>query len=276
MSRDPGHGNASFSAATYNVLAPAYIHPAWYPRTSSLVLNPAWRIPALVGHVASFGDDIICLQEVELEVFSALRMRLGELGYGSQYARKRAGKVDGCATFYRQGLFELVDANIILYADGHGAEADSGNIALVAVLRSNAGSIGVINTHLTWDPPEAALEARLGYRQVSQLLRDYKGMESEMRSWVIAGDFNATPESSTIALLGSAGLDFAHRHLPGVYTCNANARAQMIDYLFYSAALRAEPLPLPRVDDRTALPSAEHPSDHVPVRAKFHWKAQAS
>ena len=273
MSRDPAHGNAPFSVATYNVLALAYVHPARYPRTSSLVLNPTWRIPALVGHVASLGDDIICLQEVEIEVFSALRSRLAQLGYGSQYARKRAGKVDGCATFYRQGVFELVDANIIAYADGQGAEGDSGNIALVAVLRSDVGSIGVINTHLTWDPLNAAREARLGYRQMSQLLRDYKEMESEIRGWVIAGDFNATPQSATIALLGSAGLDYSHRNLPGVYTCNANAHAQMIDYLFYSSALRAEPLPLPCIDERAALPSAEHPSDHVPVRAKFYWKA---
>jgi mRNA deadenylase 3'-5' endonuclease subunit Ccr4 len=272
MSRDRGHENASFSVATYNVLASAYIYPARYPRTSSLVLNPTWRIPALVDHVAMLGDDIICLQEVELEVFSALRMRLGQLGYGSQYARKHSGKVDGCATFYRQSAFELIDASIIPYADGRGAEARSGNIALVAVLRSSGGRIGVINTHLTWDPPEAEPEAGLGYRQMRQLLRDYEGMKSEIGAWVIAGDFNSPPESATIALLGGAGLDFSHRNLPGLYTCNANARAQMIDYLFYSAALRAEPLRLPCIDDRTALPSPEQPSDHIPVRARFYRK----
>jgi endonuclease/exonuclease/phosphatase family metal-dependent hydrolase len=236
------------------------------------VLNPAWRVPALVAHVANLGDDIICLQEVEIDVFSALRLRLARLGYGSQYARKRAGKADGCATFYRQGVFELVDANVIPYADGHGAMGDSGNIALVAVLRGGGNSIGVINTHLSWDPPEAAPEARFGYRQMSQLIREYKGMESKIRGWVIAGDFNATPESATIELLSGAGLDFSHRNLPGVYTCNANARARMIDYLFHSSALLAEPLPVPWIDDRTILPSAEQPSDHVPVRAKFRRK----
>jgi mRNA deadenylase 3'-5' endonuclease subunit Ccr4 len=272
MSQNPPHGKTSFSVASYNVLAPAYVHPARYPRTSSLLLNPAWRVPALVGHVASFGDDIICLQEVEIDVFAALRMRLAHLGYGSQYARTRPGRVDGCATFYRQGVFDLVDANVIPYADGHGAMGDSGNIALVAVLRGGGDSIGVINTHLTWDPPDAAPEARLGYRQMSQLLREYKGMASEIRGWVIAGDFNATPESATIGLLDSAGLEFSHRNLPGIYTCNANARARMIDYLFYSSALRAEPLPVPVIDDRTILPSAEQPSDHVPVRAKFRRK----
>jgi mRNA deadenylase 3'-5' endonuclease subunit Ccr4 len=276
MYRDPAHEKASFSVASYNVLASAYVHPARYSRTSSLVLNPTWRIPAIVGQVAGLGDDIICLQEIEMEVFSALRMRLAHLGYGSQFARKRAGSVDGCATFYRQGVFELVDANIIAYSDGAGAGDDSGHIALVAVLRRGGDAVGVINTHLLWDPPDAAPETRRGYRQMSQLLREYQRMESEARGWIIAGDLNATPERDTIALLGRAGLDFSHRNLPEAYTCNANARAQMVDYLFYSAALRAEPVPVPRIEDRTVLPSAEHPSDHVPVRAKFYWKVQAS
>jgi endonuclease/exonuclease/phosphatase family metal-dependent hydrolase len=141
------------------------------------------------------------------------------------------------------------------------------------VLRSGCDRIGVINTHLTWDPPDAAPEAQFGYRQVSQLLGEYKRMESATRGWVVAGDFNATPENAAIAHLAGAGLDFTHRDLPGVYTCNANARARMIDYLFYSASLQAEPLSVPCIDDRTVLPSAEQPSDHLPVRARFHWKA---
>jgi mRNA deadenylase 3'-5' endonuclease subunit Ccr4 len=272
MIQDPQPGKDSFSVASYNVLATAYVHPARYPRTSSLVLNPAWRVPALVGHVASLGDDIICLQEVEIEVFSALRIRLGSLGYGSQYARKQSGKPDGCATFYRHDVFDLVDANIISYADGHGVESDSGNIALVAVLSGSGDIIGIINTHLTWAPPNLPLDAQLSYRQINQLLREYKEMESKIQCGVIAGDFNITPDSATIALVSNAGLDFSHRGLPGVYTCNANARARMIDYLFYSSTLQAEALPLPVIDDRTVLPSAEQPSDHVPVRAKFRRK----
>jgi mRNA deadenylase 3'-5' endonuclease subunit Ccr4 len=272
MNQAPQPVKESFSVASYNVLATAYVHPARYPRTSSLVLNPAWRIPALVGYVASMGDDIICLQEVEIDVLSALRIRLGSLGYSSQYARKQSGKPDGCATFYRHDVFDLADANIILYADGHGVESNSGNIALVAVLSGGGRIIGVINTHLTWDPPNAPLNAQLSYRQTSQLLRAYQELEGKIQCGVIAGDFNITPESATIALVSSAGLDFSHRGLPGVYTCNANARARMVDYLFYSPALQAEPLPIPVIDDRTVLPSAEQPSDHVPVRANFRWK----
>ena len=272
MKRNSIPEKESFSVVSYNILATAYIEPARYSRTPSLMLNPTWRTPAVVGYVAALGDDIICLQEVEIDMFSALRIRLASLGYGSQYARKQAQKPDGCATFYRLDRFELVDANIIVYADGQSAERNSGNIALVAVLSARGRDIGIINTHLSWDPPEVPLEARLGYRQIVQLLREYKEMEKKLQSWVIAGDFNLTPDSATLALAVNGGLDFAHRGFPGVYTCVSIEGARMIDYLFYSGTLQTEALPLPRIDDRTVLPSAEQPSDHLPVRARFSWR----
>ena len=56
----------SFSVTTYNVLADAYANRAWYPRTPALVLDPTWRVPALVQYIAAIDAEIICLQEVEL------------------------------------------------------------------------------------------------------------------------------------------------------------------------------------------------------------------
>jgi hypothetical protein len=43
----------------------------------------------------------------------------------------------------------------------------------------------------------------------------------------------------------------------------------MIDYLFYSRAFRAEPQKLVQISAGTVLPSAEHPSDHLPVVSRF-------
>jgi mRNA deadenylase 3'-5' endonuclease subunit Ccr4 len=272
MSGESAREKRSFDVASYNILATAYLHRARYPRTPSLVLDRSWRTPALVGQVAALEADIICLQEVEVDAFAAFRTRLSQLGYGSQYARKRGGKPDGCATFYRSAVFELIDATLVAFADGNGAH-DSGNIALVAILRCGDDHLGIINPHLSWDAPGATPEEQLGYRQMHQLVSEYRKVQSAARGWVIAGDLNATPESATIALLSGVGLSYAHRQMPEARTCSANGRAKMIDYLFYSSALCAEPLPLPPIDDATILPGAEHPSDHVPVRATFCWKA---
>lgn len=253
------------------MLASAYVQRAWYPRTPALVLNPAWRVPALVQHISTLGADILCLQEVEPETFVALRTSLAERGYGAQYARKTAGCPEGCAIFYRRESFELISIRAVAYEDGGGAVPGSGSIALLALCRTGDGVLGVVNTHLTWDPPNTAPAAQRGLRQAQQLLSEQKSCAANARGWIIAGDFNATPGSEIIAMLERAGFDYAHAGLAGVVTCNVNAEARMIDYLFHSSALRAEAqLPAP-IDDKTILPSAEQPSDHVAILSQFTW-----
>lgn len=263
----------SFSVTTYNVLADAYANRAWYRRTPALVLDPTWRVPALVQYIAAIDADIICLQEVEPRVLAALRLRLGAAGYGMQYGRKNAGRPDGCAIFYRQANFDLVDASVMAYADADGASADSGYVALIAQFRSVDGVIGVVNTHLTWDPPGTPLASRRGYRQACQLLHEWEKIADLADAWIVTGDFNVTPDSEIVAMVERAGLRYAHRDRPGVYTCSFNAQAKMIDYLFHSSALSSEPQRIISIGDRTILPCAEEPSDHVAIAARFERKA---
>jgi mRNA deadenylase 3'-5' endonuclease subunit Ccr4 len=261
----------SFTIATYNVLASAYIQRAHYPRTPAMVLNPVWRIPALVQYIRRLKADILCLQEVEAETFVALRTSLGVMRYDAQYARKYARRPEGCAIFYKRNAFELLSARVIAYADGAGIAPDTGHIALCTLFRSGGGILGVINTHLTWDPPSTPQNAQVGQRQTQQLLTEYVNSASDARGWIIAGDFNVTPDSEIIAMVERAGLRYAHSGLTGVFTCNVNSDARMIDYIFRSSELVAEPQLPVAIDDKTILPSAEQPSDHVPVMAKFDW-----
>ena len=80
-----------------------------------------------------------------------------------------------------------------------------------------------------------------------------------------------TPESHVVAVLRAEGFDYTHRTLAGTYTCNANARAHMIDYVFYTEAFRAQPVAVPVIDDQTPLPSYDQPSDHLALMAHFDW-----
>jgi protein angel len=261
-----------FSVASYNVLATAYIQRAQYPRTPALVLDPTWRIPALVQQISRFGADIICLQEVETETLAPLRIRLGALGYFAQYGRKGGGKPDGCATFYRQNRYELVDARVIAYSDAGGEMRDSGHVGLVTIFKDGDRCLGVINTHLTWDPPGAPPESRRGLKQMRELLGHYSAVVGTARGWIIAGDLNVTPDSDLVAMLEQSGFDYAHRALSGVHTCNVNRQAKMIDYLFHDSSLQPDPQPAAWIEDRTVLPSAEEPSDHVPILSRFAWR----
>ena len=259
-----------FSVATYNVLANAYVNPAWYRRTPSMVLNPAWRVPAVVQHASALKVDVLCLQEVEPDVFASLRAVLAGEGYHAQYARKGAGRPDGLAIFYRKEKCELLTAERVPYVDGTGG-SDSGYIALLAICRSAGERIGIINTHLMWDPPVTPNGWRRGYRQARQLLDAWQKIASSTPAWVLAGDFNATPESDLVAMISAAGFDYSHRGVTQMATCNVNGDARMIDYLFYTSALRAQPCTTVAVDRYSILPSAAAPSDHVPVVAEFEW-----
>ena len=252
-------------------LADAYVQYALYRRTPKMVLNPAWRIPALVQHVTDLGTDVICLQEVEMGTFAALKSRLSSLGYAAQYTRKTGGKPDGCATFYRQHEFELIAARSVEFADGDQGQADSGHITLIVLLRMAGRVIGIANTHLSWDPPGILHAARLGYRQALQLLNECQTMAPMCDGWLICGDLNATPDSRIVATLESAGFQYAHAGLTHTYTCKVNSEVKMIDYLFHSCNFRAEPERVLRISDQSVLPSAEQPSDHLPVAARFFW-----
>ena len=259
----------SFSVASYNVLANAYVQSGYgfYRDTPKMVLDPLWRVPAVVHQVIGIGTDVLCLQEVELEMLAALETRLSSLGYETQYARKLASQPDGCATFYRQPMFELIATRVLEYADGAQSQANSGHIALIVLLRTAGRVIGIANTHLTWDPPGTPASEKAGNRQILQLLNECQTMACD--GWLICGDLNATPDSEIVAALERAGFHYAHAGLERTYTCKVNAEIKMIDYLFYSPEFRAEPQNVVHISDRTILPSAAQPSDHLPIIARF-------
>jgi mRNA deadenylase 3'-5' endonuclease subunit Ccr4 len=262
----------AFSAASYNVLANAYLPYGRYRRTPAMVLDPAWRIPAVVRQVTGLETDVVCLQEVEMDSFASLRSRLNALGYAAEYARKQAGKPDGCATFYREDIFELIATRLVAYDDGVEGQANSGHIALIVFLRVADRVVGIANTHLSWDPPGAENNAQVGRRQAQQLLNACRTMTSSSDGWLICGDLNATPDSDTVGILTSSGFQYAHAGFTQAYTCKVNSEAKIIDYLFHSPEFRAEPRTVAVISDQTVLPSAEQPSDHVPVAARFFWR----
>jgi mRNA deadenylase 3'-5' endonuclease subunit Ccr4 len=260
-----------FAVASYNVLADAYINPRWYEGVADFVLDPAWRHPALLEHISRLGADVLCLQEVEWDLFQALEARLGLLGYRGHYAQKGRGKPDGCATFVRAGAFPRQDAHTVHYADGAGSAGDSGHIALVVLLEDAGRPLAVVNTHLRWDSPGTPVAERWGYRQVSQLLAERTTLAPGGAAWIIAGDFNVTPGSEVVRLLEAAGFSDAHLGPADRPTCNANRRARRIDFLMHSRELVSHPADIPVIDDHTPLPSTEQPSDHLAILARFDW-----
>lgn len=257
----------SFTLATWNVLATSYVTRDRYPTIDPALLEPTARQAAVADSIARIGADVVCLQEVETPMFDAVRRRLEPEGYGGELALKGRGKPDGCATFVRLGRFDVAGFRRIDYRD---AIPISGHVALVAILGDAARRLGVANTHVKWDPAGVPTERQYGVRQVAQLLEDRRLVAPDCEAWVVCGDFNATIDSDPVRLLRDAGFRATHAPTDGA-TCNPNHSAKMIDFAFVDGALASDPWPLFPVADDSSLPSADMPSDHVPVVATIDW-----
>lgn len=251
---------ARFSIASYNVLADSYVRPDWFPKTPAALLEPGARTSALADRVAGLGVDIVCLQEVEPEVFAAVERRLGS-AWGSAYARKGRGKPDGCATFVSERL-SWKRATPHHYADG------TGHLALVAVLELAGVELAVANTHVRWSPADSPEAEHHGHRQLGELLAARDQLAAGAR-WVVCGDLNLRPGAGPLARLEAAGFSDAFAGRPEGFTTNSAGGAKRIDYIFYGAGLSCLGASVETIDGTTPLPSDKEPSDHLPVVAEL-------
>jgi len=255
--------------ATWNILATGYIRSEYYPNTPAYVLEPGWRTRELVRHAARLDVDLLCLQEVEDMAFAALRDGLAPSGYAGSYAPRGGNRPDGCALFYRRDSFAPLMERRIPFVE-HGC-ARFRHIVQFFLAEHQGRPLAVLNTHLKWDEPGMPRERQWGYLQIMQVLDILQRESGSPQAQIICGDFNAQPGSAVVETLIGAGMDYAHHGMAGIQTCNSNGEAKLIDYLFYSPALRATPVPTPPIDGSTVLPSPDQPSDHLPLIARFDW-----
>ena len=248
-----------FTFVTWNVLAPSYVRASYYPRTDARFLDPEWRAPAVVARARALHADVMCLQEVEAEMFAALRVSLAELEYVGLFAQKEK-KPDGCAVFFRVSRFQLVESRRIVYRDG------SGHVAQLVTFDHEGKRVAIVNTHLKWDPADTPAALKFGFRQASEVVVALQSERSKHAAQIVCGDLNVTPDSDVVAELRAAGFEAAHAD---VFSCNSNGVAKLIDYVFFRGDLRGEPVAPRVIDDATALPSEEEPSDHLPLAVRF-------
>jgi mRNA deadenylase 3'-5' endonuclease subunit Ccr4 len=261
----------SFRLATYNVLADAYVKPQWYSHVDPEVLRWEKRKFALVEKIERLDADIICLQEVEADAYALFELSFTAKGYAGLYAKKGAGRPDGCAMFFRQRGLRFAGSETIYYHDGVVGNPESGHLALISSFESEWGIIRVATTHLRWDSADKPPERHIGYRQIRELLNDHFKPDLMAYAWIVCGDFNVESGSPVVKELVSG--DFADAYQNHAQpTCNPNRRAKRIDYIFHTAGLRATPARLTEIDDLTPLPSMDEPSDHLPLMATFEKK----
>lgn len=232
---EPATEQDTFTVMSYNMLCQHYATTKMYKYTPSWALNWEYRRNALQEDVLAHNSDIVCMQEVETSTYWDFWVPLmGDMGYkGIFFSKTRSKtmsetesrKVDGCATFYRQSKFTLIQKHNFEYnsvcmgSDKYKKTKDlfnrfmnKDNIALVAFLQhtETGERLVTINTHLHWDPAFNDVKAL----QVGILLEELQGMlkkffhttsfeEVKAAPIIICGDFNSDADSAVYQLFTS-------------------------------------------------------------------------
>ncbi|TEB28497.1 hypothetical protein FA13DRAFT_794599 [Coprinellus micaceus] len=175
LSADPH--NESFSVLCYNILCERYATERLYGYTPNWALAWQFRRNAITKEILAHGTDVICLQEVDIQQFEDYFLKtLGENGYSGVYWPKSRAKtmnesdrrlVDGCATFYKNTRFQLVEKHLVEFNsvamqrpdfrktdDMFNRVYSKDHIAVVCLLEDlQTGTRFIVgNAHIHWDP----------------------------------------------------------------------------------------------------------------------------
>ncbi|PNS21362.1 hypothetical protein CAC42_1141 [Sphaceloma murrayae] len=190
-----------FTVFDANILCPKYVTATQYPYVPSRALAWDRRREMVINEIRHRNADIVCLQEIDSESFNEeFRPNLAANDYKGIFwqksraqtmAEREAKLVDGCATFWKNSKYIMLDKQMVDFrkmainrADMKG-EHDIFNrvmtrddIATVTFLenRLTGSRIIVVNTHVFWNPEFAdvkVVQIAILMEQVARLAETY-------------------------------------------------------------------------------------------------------
>jgi CCR4-NOT transcription complex subunit 6 len=232
-------GGARFRIVSYNVLAEIYATQQQYPYCDLWALSWEYRFHNIMRELADASPDVVCLQEIQADHYeNHLYAAMSDQGFEGVYKQKTrqsmglAGKVDGCALFWRRSKFHLVESYSIEFNELAQRQAtqvmnlnprseegmnflnrlSKDNVAQLVVLelanpqlatRTNRDPINqvcIANTHLysNKDFPDVKLWQAW---QLLQELENFAMTRGTSLPLLICGDFNSTPDTAVYDLL---------------------------------------------------------------------------
>jgi len=244
-----------FRIVTYNVLAEIYATQQQYPYTDFWALSWDYRFQNLLRELLDARPDVICLQEVQADHYEThVYAALSDAGFEGVYKQKTraamgiAGKVDGCALFWRRAKFHLVESYSIEFNELAQRQAtqvlgmnprseeftsylnrlSKDNVAQLVVLESaspspqqqqRSGSNGrgggvptqvcIANTHLYSNKDFPDVKLWQTW-QLLQELETFVMSRGTNLPLMICGDFNSTPDTAVYDLLSRQQVYHGH------------------------------------------------------------------
>jgi len=272
MRREPFPQNGiRMRCSSYNMLAEIYATPSIYPYCDSWSLQWQYRKEILFQELKQAQSDVFCLQEVQKDYYQMhVEPFLNSLDYEGVYKAKTResmgedGKVDGCAIFWRKGMYALIDSYEIEYnteaqnfvQDLYSREKSSialrlmkGNIGMAVILEvlptrrrmlpSGSGSyICVANTHLYSHPEFPDVKLFQCFSFLSWLMEKSSMYSTSTLPTIIMGDFNSPIKSAVYHLLANGRVNNFHDELTSL---ESSTGTQVINTLFQNQSVLNSP-----------------------------------
>ncbi|ORY92940.1 Endonuclease/exonuclease/phosphatase [Leucosporidium creatinivorum] len=257
----------TFSLLCYNILCEKYATGQMYGYTPSWALSWDYRKELILQEVMNYSADILCLQEVDVEQYETYFLEhLQDQDYdGIHYPKSRARtmsgderrRVDGCAIFYKNTTFALVEQQLIEFnqiamrrpdfkktEDMFNRVMTKDNIAVVTLLehRKSGARLIIANAHLTWDHEfrdVKLVQVAMLMDELSKIANDFAKLPARLNlgegydkaptyangskiPTIVCGDYNSVPDSGVYEFLSRGEIPSNHAdfmsHVYGAYT----------------------------------------------------------
>jgi CCR4-NOT transcription complex subunit 6 len=198
-----------FNVLSWNILCDRAATQAAYGYTPSEALSWEHRRGIILDEVRARNSDIVALQEVDIESYNEyFRPNLAAEDYKGVFwpksraqtmADKEAKRVDGCATFYKNSKYVLLDKQLIIFSreainrpdmkgehDVYNRVMPRDHIAVVLFLENRQTGSRLISTnvHLAWEPWYSDVKVI----QVAILLEQLKKLSDGYAKWPACKD----------------------------------------------------------------------------------------
>ncbi|KII62596.1 Protein angel 2 [Thelohanellus kitauei] len=193
---------------SYNILSNFALNNNLYLYSRCLPehLNPEYRSNLLLSELSQLRSDVLCLQEVDQEIFDTVVTKhcLSTQSSCSYYRGSDFAK-NGCCIIYKNQKFELVESERIVFAEPEFSYRESMYVAVVNVLKnkSNSGkndSIFIIcTTHLVYGQ-DLELVRQRQLKHILNIINEKSALYNDPPV-ILCGDFNSLPTNELVSIM---------------------------------------------------------------------------
>lgn len=191
------NNNKNISIGSYNILAYNFAKMGNYSYCDDEILSVKYRAPRILKQILNLNYDILCLQEVDRDLFFEFyRPNLENAGY-DVIINSNTNNVT-IVTIFKRDKFSLENSHFLdlnedlSKLDDHFLKYKEAHVAQLKIKGSDK-KLAITNTHIFWNPEFEFVK----YGQVSKIMMFLINNYSDTPK-IFAGDFNSLPWSNVL------------------------------------------------------------------------------